>query len=64
MERVMIQIPDNKSDLVKSLLKELGVVIEPDLIKMARNLNKMVLPREDISMDEIVEEVRAVRAKS
>jgi len=60
----MIQIPDNKSDLVKSLLKELGVVIEPDLIKMARNLNKMVLPGKDISMDEIVEEVRAVRAKS
>lgn len=60
----MIQIPDKKSKLVKSLLKELGVVIEPDLFKLSKELNRMAGNGGKPSMDEIVKETRAVRAKS
>ncbi|WP_299352101.1 hypothetical protein [Mucilaginibacter sp.] len=64
MERLMIQIPEKKSKLVKSLLKELGVVIEPHVSALSKRLNSMVSDGPLPSMDEIVEEVRAVRAKS
>ncbi|WP_256010252.1 hypothetical protein [Desertivirga xinjiangensis] len=30
MERLTINIPDEKSSLVKQILKELGVIIQPD----------------------------------
>lgn len=63
MERLMIQIPEKKSKLVKSLLKELGVIIENDSFKLAKELNNMIKPGKKPSMDEIVKEVRAVRAK-
>lgn len=59
----MIQIPEKKSKLVKSLLKELGVIIENDSFKLAKELNNMIKPGKKPSMDEIVKEVRAVRAK-
>jgi hypothetical protein len=49
--------------LIKSLLKELGVIIENDTFKLASELNAMIKPGEKPTMDEIVEEVRAVRAK-
>lgn len=64
MEKLMIQIPNKKSRLVKSLLRELGVIIEPDLFKLSKELNGMVGAGEKPSMDEIVKEARAVRAKS
>jgi hypothetical protein len=63
MERLMIQIPEKKSKLVKSLLKELGVIIENDSFKLAKELNNMIKPGKKPSMDEVVKEVRAVRAK-
>jgi len=60
----MIQVPEKKSKLIKSLLKELGVIIETDSFKLAAELNSMIKPGKKPSMNEIVEEVRAVRAKS
>ena len=60
----MIQIPEKKSKLIKSLLKELGAVIEPDLFKLSKELNRMVGTAEKPSMDEIVKETRAARSKS
>ncbi|WP_184544558.1 hypothetical protein [Mucilaginibacter sp. FT3.2] len=63
MERLMIQVPEKKSKLIKSLLKELGVIIENDTFKLASELNAMIKPGKKPTMDEIVEEVRAVRAK-
>jgi hypothetical protein len=64
MERLMIQIPDKKSRLIKSLLKELGVVIEPDVFELAKELDNMVMPGKKPSMEEIVKETRTVRTKS
>jgi hypothetical protein len=62
MERLTIQIPEKKSKLVKSLLKELGVVIEIDTTALARELDNMIPKNAALSMDEIVEEVRLHRA--
>ncbi|GAA3963437.1 hypothetical protein GCM10022210_09470 [Mucilaginibacter dorajii] len=59
----MIQVPEKKSKLIKSLLKELGVIIENDSFKLATELNAMIKRGKKPTMDEIVEEVRAVRAK-
>ncbi|WP_259068230.1 hypothetical protein HDF24_08465 [Mucilaginibacter sp. X4EP1] len=64
MERLMIQVPDKKSKLVKSLLKELGVVIEPNSFDLSTELNNMVNDGDKPGMDEIVAEIRAVRSKS
>lgn len=58
----MIQVPEKKSKLVKSLLKELGVVIEPDIFKLAKELNNSVGKGKIPSMEEIVKEIRIVRA--
>ena len=60
----MIQIPDKKARLVKSLLKELGVVIESNVFELARELNSMVGKGKKPSIEEIVKETREVRAKS
>ncbi len=64
MERLMIRIPNKKSKLVKSLLKELGVVIEPDILKLAKELNNSIGSGKRPSMEEIVKETRAVRSGS
>jgi hypothetical protein len=64
MERLMIQVPEKKSKLVKSLLKELGVVIEPDIFKLAKELNNSVGKGKKPSTEEIVKETRIVRANS
>jgi len=61
MERLMIQIPEKKSKLVKSLLKELGVVIEIDTATLAKKLDNMMSPGPKPSMDEIADEVRKHR---
>ena len=60
----MIQIPNKKSRLVKSLLKELGVVIDSDSSKLAKKLDSMVRSDDKMTMDEIVKESRLVRANS
>jgi len=59
----MIQVPEKKSKLIKLLLKELGVIIETDTVKLASELNSMIKPGKKPSMNEIVKEVREVRAK-
>jgi hypothetical protein len=63
MEKLVIQVPEKKSKLIKSLLKELGAVIEPDLFEMSKKLNRMVKPGAKPSMDEIINETRDARAK-
>jgi hypothetical protein len=63
MEKLVIQVPEKKSKLIKSLLKELGAVIEPDLLKMSKELTGMVKAGAKPSMDEIVKETRDARAK-
>ncbi|RZK92858.1 MAG: hypothetical protein EOO98_01545 [Pedobacter sp.] len=40
METLIIEIPENKSTLVKSLLKELGVVIHKQMPKKSANDRK------------------------
>lgn len=62
MERLTIQIPEKKSKLIKSLLKELGAVIEKDAFTLAKELNAMIPDGPKPSLDEIVEEVRLHRA--
>ena len=64
MERLMIQIPEKKSRLVKSLLKELGVVIETDVLKLTRELNSMIGKGKKPSIEEIVKETREARSKT
>ena len=70
METVTINIPDDKSNLVKMLLKELGVTIQyqSKAEKQARaeqlvnELKESVKPGPKPSMDEIVAEIREYRA--
>jgi hypothetical protein len=62
MERLTIQVPEKKSKLIKSLLKELGVVIESDVTTLAKKLDAMIPKGEKPSIDDIVAETRKVRA--
>jgi hypothetical protein len=63
MERLMIQIPEKKSKLIKSLLKELGAIVEADPFDLAFKINSSVKPEAaEITMEEIVEEVKAYRS--
>jgi len=61
MERLTVLVPDEKVELVRAILKEIGCVIESDLFALSKKLN-MIPPGEIPAMEEIVEEVRAVRA--
>ena len=62
MERLTIQIPEKKSRLIKSLLKELGVTIENEALKIAQQFDSRGKSSKVPTMDEIVDEVRAYRA--
>ena len=62
MERLTIQIPEKKSKLVKSLLKELGVTIEKDVLKLVTEFDSRGKTDNVPTMDEIAEEVRTYRA--
>ncbi|RYU90374.1 hypothetical protein EWM62_12675 [Mucilaginibacter terrigena] len=62
MERLTIQIPEKKSKLIKSLLKELGATIEPDILKLTKEFDSRGKTDEIPTMDEIVAEIRAYRA--
>jgi len=62
MERLTIQIPEKKSKLIKSLLKELGVTIETDVLKLTTEFDSRGKTHDVPAMDEIVAEVRAHRA--
>lgn len=64
METLLIKVPEQKSTLVKQLLKELGVTIESTTKarKLADEINLNIKAGEKLSQDEIVEEVKAFRA--
>ncbi|MBD1367413.1 hypothetical protein IDJ77_26620 [Mucilaginibacter sp. ZT4R22] len=63
MERLTIQVPEKKSKLVKSLLKELGVIVETEAQRLVNEFDSRNVPGEVPSMDEIVEEIRLMRAE-
>ena len=63
METLTIQIPEKKSKLVKSLLKELGVIIKTDAQNLVNAFDSRNKPDKLPTMDEIVGEIRIMRAE-
>jgi predicted transcriptional regulator len=65
METLLINVPEQKSSLVKQLLKELGVTIENQTKarKLAEEINKSVKSGQKPNLDEIVAEVNAFRSE-
>lgn len=65
METLLINVPEQKSSLVKQLLKELGVTIESKTKarKLAEEINSSVMPGPKPNIDEIVAEVNAFRSE-
>lgn len=65
METLIINVPDQKSSLVKLLLKELGVTIQnkSKAKQIAEDINKSIMPGVKPAMDEIVAEINEVRSK-
>jgi len=65
METLIINVPDQKSSVVKLLLKELGVTIQnkSKAKQLAEDINASIKPGAKPGMDEIVAEVNAVRSK-
>lgn len=63
MDTFLIKVPENKTSLVKKLLKELGVTVtrESNAMALAREINESIKPGKTLSMEEIVQESRAVR---
>lgn len=63
MDTFLIKVPANKTSLVKKLLRELGVTVtrESNAMALARDVNDSIKPGKTLSMDEIVQESRAVR---
>jgi hypothetical protein len=64
METLIINVPEQKSSVVKLLLKELGVTIQnkSKAKLLAEEINKSVSSGEKPSMDEIVSEIKEVRS--
>jgi hypothetical protein len=65
METLLINVPEQKSTLVKQLLKELGVTIQSQTKarQLAEEINRGIKPGQKPSLDEIVAEVKDVRSK-
>jgi len=65
METLIINVPDQKSSVVKLLLKELGVTIQnkSKAKQLAEEINAAIKPGAKPDMDEIVAEVNTVRSK-
>jgi hypothetical protein len=65
METLLINVPEQKSSLVKQLLKELGVTIESQTKarKLAEEINQSITPGPKPDMDDIVAEVNAFRSE-
>jgi len=63
MDTFLIKVPENKTSLVKKLLRELGVTVtrESNAMALAREVNDSIKPGKTLSMDEIVQESRTVR---
>jgi ABC-type hemin transport system substrate-binding protein len=64
METLLINVPEQKSSLVKQLLKELGVTIENQTKarKLAEEINQSIKSGPKPGIDEIVAEVNAFRS--
>ena len=64
METLVINVPDEKSAVVKLLLRELGVTIQnkAKARQLAEEINAAIKPGRKPGMDEIVAEVKKVRA--
>ncbi len=65
METLLINVPEQKSTLVKQLLKELGVTIQSQTKarQLADEINRSIKSGKKPSLDEIVSEVKEVRSK-
>jgi len=65
METLLINVPEQKSSLVKQLLKELGVTIESQTKarKLAEEINQSITPGPKPDIDDIVAEVNAFRSE-
>jgi len=65
METLIINVPDQKSSVVKLLLKELGVTIQnkSKAKQLAGEINASIKPGTKPGMDEIVAEINTVRSK-
>ncbi len=63
MEALIINVPENKSTIVKLLLKELGVKIQnkTKVRELAEEINSNIKPGPKPSLDEILSEIKAVR---
>ncbi|HZY38972.1 MAG TPA: DUF2683 family protein [Mucilaginibacter sp.] len=63
METLIINVPEQKSKIVKLLLKELGVTIQnkTKAKQLAREINKGIKPGAKPGMDEIAAEIKEVR---
>ncbi|MDB5032292.1 hypothetical protein [Mucilaginibacter sp.] len=66
METLIINVPETKVALVKLLFKELGIIIQnkTKVQLLAEKIDKSIKPGPKPTMDEIVAEVREVRASS
>lgn len=64
MDTFLIKVPENKTLLVKKLLKELGVTVtrESKAMVLAREVGNSIKAGNKLTMDEIVQESRTVRA--
>lgn len=62
MDTFLIKVPENKTSLVKKLLKELGVMVtrESKAMILAREVGDSIQAGNKLTMDEIVQESRAV----
>lgn len=65
METLLINVPEQKSTLVKQLLKELGVTIQSQTKarQLADEINRGIKPGQKPNLDEIISEVKEVRSK-
>lgn len=66
MDTFIIKVPENKTSLVKKLLKELGVKVtrESKAMILAREVGASIKAGNKLTMDEIAQESRAVREAS
>lgn len=63
MDTFIIKVPQNKTALVKALLKELGVSMkkESEAMLLAKEINGSIKAGKKPTMKEIVDETRIVR---
>ena len=63
MDTFLIKVPENKTSLVKKLLKELGVKVtrESKAMVLAREIGDSIKDGNKLTMDEIVQESRVVK---